>query len=211
MSIEYKELRNHMINDTIEDFVEFLNGNVNVESYIPIGRKTAIMDIFSRNFSIVIENILNDKFATLSELYMEYEMRKIFDILLKYIDVEFDMTYQNNMEYDLIMQSGLYDYIINVSYADYHKFCEYLDYVVGIRDISILDLFNKKLNTPTVDDVEKMVSKIENIDKNKIDKLMKIVEMNDPLTTAVRDIIKSSAGNNINNNDNNVINFPDDK
>ena len=211
MSIEYKELRNHMINDTIEDFVEFLNGNVNVESYIPIGRKIAIMDIFSRNFSIVIENILNDKFATLSELYMEYEMRKIFDILLKYIDVEFDMTYQNNMEYDLIMQSGLYDYIINVSYADYHKFCEYLDCVVGIRDISILDLFNKKLNTPTVDDVEKMVSKIENIDKNKIDKLMKIVEMNDPLTTAVRDIIKSSAGNNINNNDGNVIYFPNDK
>lgn len=209
---KYEDLRQHMINDSTKDFVQYLSDNITVTPYIPIGRKTAIADIFSKNFAFVLSNMLNDNFSTLSEIFMEYEIRKVFNVLFRYIDIEFDYKYHNSMEYDLIMQSGLYYYILHDAGDDYNKFCELLDGVTGIRDMSIVDLFNKKLNNITPSDIDEMIHKVENIDQTKIDKLMKIAEMNSPLTSQIADIIREDARNNTNkviksNNKNNVVKF----
>lgn len=191
--MEYITLREHMIHDMPNDFNDFLQENIKITKYLPIGRKYAIIDIFSTSFSYTISDMLQDKFSTFSDILMKYEMDKMFDILFRYIDIDFDVRYKNSEEYDLIMQSGLYDYILQYCGKDYNRICSELDVAVGIKDMSIIQLFNEKLSMVNIADTERMIEAIEGIDKNKIDKLLKIAEMNDPLTKDVVDAIRTES------------------
>lgn len=189
--IKYKELREHLLHDSADELSAYINDNLIVQTYLPIGKKYAMLDIFASSFSYTISDLIEDDASSLSDLLMEYEMKKVFDILFRYINTEFDYTYYNSMEYDLIMQTGLYDYILAYCKNDYDKICLDLDVVTGIRDISILDLFNKKLNIPSVEDIKQMKNIVDDLDDEKINKLVKIADMNSPLNSAIADVIKA--------------------
>lgn len=191
--INYEEFRSHMIHDTPKDFGRYLAENVEVANYIPLGKKAAYIDIFAKNFSFVLSNLLEDEYATMADILLEYEMRKVFDIMLRYTNIDFDIKYQNNMEYDLIMQSGFYFYVMTIAREDYDMMCNYLDIAVGIRDMSIIEQITKNLHMPTVSDIKSMVKELNNIEQDKLDKLNHIVDMNDPLTKSVADIVKTAA------------------
>lgn len=189
--IKYKELREHLLHDSTDELSAYINDNLIVQTYLPIGKKYAMLDIFADSFSYTISDLMEDDASSLSDLLMEYEMKKMFDILFRYTNTEFDYAYYNSMEYDLIMQTGLYDYILAYCKNDYDKICLDLDVVTGIRDISILDLFNKKLNIPSVEDIKQMKNIVDDLDDEKINKLVKIADMNSPLNSAIADVIKA--------------------
>lgn len=191
--IKYEEFREHMLNDKPKDFGKYISENVIVENYIPLGKKAAYVDIFAKNFSFVIENMVSDRYSTIADILLEYELRKVCDIMFRYTNIDFDIKYQNNMEYDLIMQSGFYFYVMTIAKEDYKMLCEYLDIAVGIKDMSIMEQFNKYINIPSTADIDAMVEKINNIDNDKLNKLSHIIDMNDPLTKSVTDVIKTSA------------------
>lgn len=191
--IKYEEFREHMLNDKPKDFGKYISENVIVENYIPLGKKAAYVDIFAKNFSFVIENMISDGYSTIADILLEYELRKVCDIMFRYTNIDFDIKYQNNMEYDLIMQSGFYFYVMTIAREDYKMLCEYLDIAVGIKDMSIMEQFNKYINIPSTADIDAMVEKINNIDNDKLNKLSHIIDMNDPLTKSVTDVIKASA------------------
>lgn len=192
--VEYTEFRHHMIHDDTDTFLQYVADNVEVYSYITMGRKYAIIDIFNAGFSFTIEQMLSVKDFNFSDVLMEYEMKKMFDIFFQYTDLHFDYKYYNCMEYDLIIQSGFYDFVNQFAYADYKKLCKDLDTVTGIRDISIINTFNHTLgNMPSVEDMQKMRKEIENLDTEKLNQINNILAMNDPTTKAVADAIKESA------------------
>lgn len=191
--IKYEEFREHMLNDKPKDFGKYISENVIVENYIPLGKKAAYVDIFAKNFSFVIENMISDGYSTIADILLEYELRKVCDIMFRYTNIDFDIKYQNNMEYDLIMQSGFYFYVMTIAREDYDMMCNYLDIAVGIRDMSIIEQITKNLHMPTVSDIKSMVKELNNIEQDKLDKLNHIVDMNDPLTKSVADIVKTAA------------------
>lgn len=191
--IKYEEFREHMLNDKPKDFGKYISENIIVESYIPLGKKAAYVDIFAKNFSFVIENMISDGYSTIADILLEYELRKVCDIMFRYTNIDFDIKYQNNMEYDLIMQSGFYFYVMTIAREDYKMLCEYLDIAVGVKDMSIMEQFNRHINIPSTTDIDAMVEKINNIDNDKLNKLLHIIDMNDPLTKSVTDVIKASA------------------
>lgn len=188
--VEYKELRNHMIHDTYNDFNKYLNENVKIIHYIPLNKKAAIMDVFATNFTTVIVNVLDDVTSTIADIFIAYEIRKVFEILFEYTDIDFDYSYLNTLEYDLVIQSGLYEFIMCRVKPDYDRLIDYLDMCVGIRDISILELFKSKLNMPTMDDVNNIKSIIDNIDKDVLNKLSHIQDINNPLMNELVSSIK---------------------
>lgn len=191
--IAYKDFREHMLHDSPIEFSEYLKRNVEVQSYIPLGKKTAYIDIFSRNFSLVLENLLNDGVSTMADVLMEYELRKVCDIMFRYTNIDFDILYQNNMEYDLIMQSGLYTYVIGIAGKDYNVLCDYLDTAVGIRDLSIISQMNTTIKFPDFDKVNETIDKLKYLDDDKLNKLYHIIDMNDPLTKEVANVVKFTA------------------
>lgn len=191
--IAYKDFREHMLHDSPTDFIEYLKKNIQVQNYIPLGKKTAYIDIFARNFTLVLENLLNDGMSTMADVLMEYELRKVCDIMFRYTNIDFDILYQNNMEYDLIMQSGLYTYVISIAGKDYNVLCDYLDTAVGIRDLSIVSQMNATIKFPDFDKVNETIDKLKYLDDDKLNKLYHIIDMNDPLTKEVANVVKFTA------------------
>ena len=191
--IAYKDFREHMLHDSPIDFGEYLKENIQVQNYIPLGKKTAYIDIFARNFTLVLENLLNDGISTMADVLMEYELRKVCDIMFRYTNIDFDILYQNNMEYDLIMQSGLYTYVISIAGKDYNVLCDYLDTAVGIRDLSIISQMNATIKFPDFEKVNETIDKLKYLDDNKLNKLYHIIDMNDPLTKEVANVVKFTA------------------
>lgn len=194
--IEYKEFRNHMVHDNIDDFMQYCGDNIEVIDYMPIGKKYGLIDIFAMGFTYTIEDMLNDHVSTFADILMEYELRKLFNIFFAYTNIEFDYEYRNSMEYDLIHQSYFYTYVMQFCHDDYVSFCNELDVVVGIKDMSIINTFNKKLNVTTVEDVKEMEKIINSLDVEKLKAVSDIIQMNDPLTKQVGDIIRKDAQNN---------------
>lgn len=191
--IAYKDFREHMLHDSPTEFGEYLKKNIQVQNYIPLGKKTAYIDIFARNFTLVLENLLNDGISTMADVLMEYELRKVCDIMFRYTNIDFDILYQNNMEYDLIMQSGLYTYVISIAGKDYNVLCDYLDTAVGIRDLSIISQMNATIKFPDFEKVNETIDKLKYLDDNKLNKLYHIIDMNDPLTKEVANVVKFTA------------------
>ena len=191
--IAYKDFREHMLHDSPTEFGEYLKKNIQVQNYIPLGKKTAYIDIFARNFTLVLENLLSDGISTMSDVLMEYELRKVCDIMFRYTNIDFDILYQNNMEYDLIMQSGLYTYVISIAGKDYNVLCDYLDVAVGIRDLSIISQMNATIKFPDFEKVSETIDKLKYLDDDKLDKLYHIIDMNDPLTKEVANVVKFTA------------------
>ena len=191
--IAYKDFREHMLHDSPTDFSGYLKKNIQVQNYIPLGKKTAYIDIFARNFTLVLENLLNDGMSTMADVLMEYELRKVCDIMFRYTNIDFDILYQNNMEYDLIMQSGLYTYVISIAGKDYNVLCDYLDTAVGIRDLSIVSQMNATIKFPDFDKVNETIDKLKYLDDDKLNKLYHIIDMNDPLTKEVANVVKFTA------------------
>ena len=176
-----------------QHFSGYLKKNIQVQNYIPLGKKTAYIDIFARNFTLVLENLLNDGMSTMADVLMEYELRKVCDIMFRYTNIDFDILYQNNMEYDLIMQSGLYTYVISIAGKDYNVLCDYLDTAVGIRDLSIVSQMNATIKFPDFDKVNETIDKLKYLDDDKLNKLYHIIDMNDPLTKEVANVVKFTA------------------
>lgn len=194
--IEYKEFRNHMIHDNIDDFMQYCGDNIEVIDYMPIGRKYAIIDMFGAGFTYVIESMLNEHSYSFSDVLMEYEMKKMFDVFFKYTNIQFDIEYENSMEYDLIHQSYFYTYVMQFCSGDYEQLCKELDTVIGINDFSIINTFNNKLNIPTVDDMNRMQDIINSLDTEKLVQIAEITKMNNPLVNSVANIIKQEANKN---------------
>ena len=191
--IAYKDFREHMLHDSPTEFGEYLKKNIQVQNYIPLGKKTAYIDIFARNFALVLENLLSDGISTMADVLMEYELRKVCDIMFRYTNIDFDILYQNNMEYDLIMQSGLYTYVISIAGKDYNVLCDYLDVAVGIRDLSIISQMNATIKFPDFEKVNETIDKLKYLDDDKLNKLYHIIDMNDPLTKEVANVVKFTA------------------
>lgn len=188
----YKELREHMLYDpNPQDFYE---SALTVQRYMPIGKKYATIDIFTREFKYTLEDMLSDGYSSIADMMMEYEMKCVFDILFKYVnEVDFDYGFMNSLEYDLIQESGFYAFVIDKSCYDYAVLKEQLDQVVGIRDLSVLGLLNTKLQQYGSIDFEKVQKDIDSIDLSKLKDVETLLRMHDPLTATVADAVKAAS------------------
>ncbi len=191
--IEYKELHEHMVSDNPLDFKLYLQRNISVKPYVSISKKCAYVDIAAMNLSHILQEMIDDKVSSLADMCMYIEMEKLFTGLFMYINVNFNTDYQTYVEYDLIMESGLFEYVMKYAEKDYERFCHDVDIAVGIHDMSIIEAIKQHLHIPTEEEVNAMTESLKNIDDTKMDKILRISDMNNPTLASFVDGVRKQA------------------
>lgn len=192
MSINFNDLHDKMIQKinglvSKEDFYQWLDENIEVETYIPITKKYALINVFSNRFNT---EIYSDD-GEISEIFnLIYDLESMFVFLFGYTDVFVrpkDRTVDN---YDLIIKSGFFDYIMSFCKNDYLDLQKKCDRVCSIDNLILLNGLIKSLSQPSVEDMEKIKNIINNeIDKDKLDVLKAIEEYNNPFLKKVIDSV----------------------
>lgn len=195
----YKELRKNMLNMDKKDFTKYLEDNLIIKRYLPIGQKNVIIDVCSHEATNIIESRLEDGYSNLTDIYIDIEMIKLFDFMFRYINVDFDVTYRSYSEYDLIMQSGFYNYVMFYIEKDYNYICKIFDKVVGLDQLSLFELLNNKLKTPNEESINELISTLDKIKNTDLTKFEHLLELNDPLNAKVTNIIRNNVYNGVKN------------
>lgn len=173
-----------------EDFYSWLDENIKVKSYLSIATKYAIISMFSDKVTEEISEYLNKKEAT-GYIYMTYDINVVFELLFKYVDIIVLSKNRTIENYDLVMQSGLYDYITSKCGKDYDDLVKKCDRASNIETMGIIrELSNIFVNPPSIEDIEKIKDIINNdIDKEKLEILKAIEEYNNPTLKKIVDNI----------------------
>lgn len=153
-NIKFENIKEQMIlliNGKINssNFSKYLSENIKIESYVGISKKKDILNRFIIEFGTEYIDTLMESVTEveLVELYHQYEIKKLFNILFSYTNIEYSKEDITDENYDLIKMSKLYDYIHMYCIEDYALFSNMLDRASGIDSVYIAFQLNKILST----------------------------------------------------------------
>lgn len=147
---------------------------IKTRPYIPIMEK----DIICRKYMLEksLKEETNEDPVSLS---IELEILWKFEIVFKYTNVEVeedDKTFEN---YDLLMSSGVFDFISKKCSYDMKKIGDLIKNACGVSDMIVVTQILKSANGT---DIKKSIEEFKNVvgDKNIVDGISKILAFNDP-------------------------------
>ena len=153
-NIKFENIKEQMIlliNGKINssNFSKYLSENIKIESYVGISKKKDILNRFVIEFGTEYIDALMESVTEveLVELYHQYEIKKLFNILFSYTNIEYSKEDMTDENYDLIKMSKLYDYIHMYCIEDYALFSNMLNRASGIDSVYIAFQLNKILST----------------------------------------------------------------
>ena len=153
-NIKFENIKEQMIlliNGKINssNFSKYLSENIKIESYVGISKKKDILNRFVIEFGTEYIDTLMESVTEveLVELYHQYEIKKLFNILFSYTNIEYSKEDITDENYDLIKMSKLYDYIHMYCIEDHALFSNMLDRASGIDSVYIAFQLNKILST----------------------------------------------------------------
>ena len=153
-NVKFENIKEQMIlliNGKINssNFSKYLSENIKIESYVGISKKKDILNRFVIEFGTEYIDTLMESVTEveLVELYHQYEIKKLFNILFSYTNIEYGKEDITDENYDLIKMSKLYDYIHMYCIEDYALFSNMLDRASGIDSVYIAFQLNKILST----------------------------------------------------------------
>jgi hypothetical protein len=197
MSLSFNDLHDKMaqrVNGLIskEDFYMWLNENMETQPYLSIVKKYAVSQAFSENLTKSLDKDIDE--IGLDFFYLTYDLNQMFALLFAYTDIVVTSKHRTIANYDLVMQSGLYDYILSCCKDDYKTLVEKCDRVSGIDSLFLVNSVLKNLRQPSVEEWEQIRDIINNdIDKEKFEIIRDIQEFNDPTMKVIRKSIKEKS------------------
>lgn len=194
MSLNFTDLHDKMVQRktkliTKKDFEAWLKENVEVKPYLSIATKYAVISIFSDNMNKQIKDFYESEYQNFEYIYLTYDINLIFDLLFKYLDMIVLSKYRTAENYDLVMQSGFYDYMMGKCGVDYKNMVEKCDRATGIDNLSVIhELTTIFANPPSVEEIEKIRDIINNdINPEKLEILQAMAEYNNPTMKKIID------------------------
>ena len=195
MSINFNDLHDKMYQRKTnliskQDFYEWLDSNIEIKKYIPVTKKYAIASISSRKVFSKMEGL--DISTDLDFIFLQYELEKLFTVITSYTGLKIDSKSHSPENYDLIYESGFYEYLSDNTGKDLNTFEDVCDRVSGVNTLSIMQQFVTFIGKqPSVEDMEKIKDIINNdIDKDKLQILQTVQEYNNPMMKSVIDSVK---------------------
>lgn len=181
-----------------EQLEKWLDENIEVKKYISLSTKYAIISVFVDNFNVSIGDKI-DSGDDMDYLYMTYDINLMFSLLFQYIDIPVVSKYRTIDNYDLIIESGFYDYLLDRCGKDYKILVEKCDRITGINNLIIVkELTNIFGNPPSVDDIERIKDLINNeIDIDKLNIIKAIEEYNNPNLKKIIDKVEKGINDDI--------------
>lgn len=176
-------------NMTKKDFTAYLKENVKVNKYISLAQKHLIINDMKK---IINKEINEIKIEEIDFIHLLYDVSVVFKILFSYTNIEYEKFESSIAHYDMIMESGLYDYIISQCEDDFKRFEDIACRATGISTITLVKnmevLFGKE---PDVKEYEKIKALIDDIDPEKLKILDSIGKQNDPVMTSFLNAFKT--------------------
>ena len=137
---------------SLEDFFTTLK----IKTYIPVKIKFQIADkintfisneieskeTFSEldTFLETLDNEVNSENKDLDKdmpILQKYEIMKVFNILSAYISIEFTEKNFTEKNYDLIQETGIFNFLLNKIGTDFDRFETIVDNVTGMKYFSL--------------------------------------------------------------------------
>lgn len=172
----------------------FNSSDIIVRNYIPFAEKFSTIKRLSDNINESINELVNNENFGYDYIFMKYEINKYFILFSKYTNIIIkneDMTLNN---YDILMSSGVFDYVNSICEKDYKDFSNLCDRVTGIDNLSITRQLSNLLTTDVVSkNLRSIKRSIDGISKDKLNILKNIHEFNNPLYKEIFDNAINSA------------------
>lgn len=186
MNINFNDLHDKLaqkVNGLItkDDLYEWLNENIKISSYLPLIKKYALIRVFSDKFKDSMQDNIENEDDDF--IYLMYDINQLFTLLFAYTDMILLSKYKTLDNYDLIMKSGFFDYMMQFCETDYRELISKCDRLTGIDNLYIMKQFIQSIgNQPSVEDVEKIRDIINNeVDKEKLEIIKAVQEYNNPM------------------------------
>ena len=168
-----------------ESLDSWLFENINITNYISIGNKYAYIHKINEIFSEEIAEILNNK-LDIELVFMRYDMHVLFDILLKYTDIEVAKEDKSPEYYDIMVETEFDRYLKLAIGNDYVKFMDAFEKASGINEINTMNIIKDK-----IDALDKVFKKL-NTKKNK-DFIEDVIAYSSPAVKELMDGMRKSA------------------
>lgn len=200
MAVKFTDLHDKLrqkLNGLIgkQDLINWLDANVTVKGYIPIATKSAIIQILGETLNEEIKKMGSVQNLDIGYLNMLYDMSVVYDIVFRYTDIV-PLHKQRSVEnYDVIMESGFYQYVVEKCEKDFNLFCNMCERATGITNVPMMmdmaEIFSKE---PNPDDYREIANIVNNdFDPEKLKTILEITKMNDPTMAKVVNGIKTGA------------------
>lgn len=197
--LSFTDLKDKMVQVTTalitnKQFIDWLDENMEVKKYLPITAKYASISLFASTFDDVIAKYEEIHHESGVVNYMTYDINVMFDFLFQYTNCTVIPKYRTTDNYDLVMQSGLYRYIVYRCQNDFDDLKRKCDRVIGIDFYFMAKAMKDILGKfPTPDEANKITEAVNEIDTEKLQALRDIQAMNNPMTAKVIQAVKNQA------------------
>ena len=186
------QFRNKLVTkDVLNDW---LFENINITNYISIGNKYAYIHKVNETFSEEIAEILNNK-LDVELVFMRYDMHVLFDILLKYTDIEIAKEDKTPEYYDIMVETEFDNYLKTNIGNDCVKFIDAFEKASGINEINTMNIIkgaiDNNITQDKIDALDKVFKKLST-KKNK-DFLEDVMAYSNPAVKELMDGMCKSA------------------
>jgi hypothetical protein len=174
-----------------DDFHKFLEENLTINTYIPVIQKYALVGIVGKIYKNSVKVEENSEDFSAEYIYMRYEVIKMFNLLFKYIDMVVPVEKQTLKDYDLVMESGLYDFIESRCHNDYQYLSNMCDKISGVDNLLLVHEFIHEIGDRfSVENMKEIRKELSKLDMRKLKLLESVAQFNDPITAEVANALK---------------------
>lgn len=179
---------------TKETLDSWLYGNINITKYIPVGSKYAHIHKVNETFTEEITEILNNK-LDIELVFIRYDLHVLFDILLKYTDIEVAKEDKSPEYYDIMVETEFDRYLKLAIGNDCVKFMDAFEKASGINEINTMNIIkgaiDNNITQDKIDALDKVFKKLST-KKNK-DFLEDVMAYSNPAVKELMDGMRKSA------------------
>lgn len=179
---------------TKETLDNWLYENINIVNYIPVGSKYAHIHKVNETFTEEITEILNNK-LDIELVFMRYDLHVLFDILLKYTDIEVAKEDKSPEYYDIMVETEFDRYLKLAIGNDFVKFVDAFERASGINEINTMNIIkgaiDNNITQDKIDALDKVFKKLST-KKNK-DFIEDVMAYSNPAVKELMDGMRKSA------------------
>lgn len=182
---------------TNQDLVQWFSDNIKVLTYIPITNKYYIASMIKNQYKSVVNFDDFDDFNI--EYYnLQYDIISTFYILMSYVNIIVPNDKMTPENYDLLMSTGFYNYVMCYASDDYKDFVSKCEKLTGIRNVEIINQFITEIGSRfNISNIQEIRKEINKIDMRKLGLLESVAKFNDKskadIIESIDDIAKKEA------------------
>lgn len=174
---------------TEKDIMEFNSVvlGIKVQEKIPLINKKMILNLISLGMSLAKDHLEDNEKADSVALRVELEKCFFLHCLLSYTDIERDLTYLEEKDYDAVLLSGLIDKIEEKCSKDYHELRSMYLEAENMSSLIKATIAFENLQQFDVSELETILSRIQGkMTEKELEAVKTIMEYNDPTLRKIK-------------------------